>query len=300
MQIVHFEVDSELGKYLKGDKFEKSLNQFENYTEFENVECISIKIDSSADEKTLSNLPQLKLLITRTVGTDHIDINYCNKKGITVKNIPDYGAFNIAEHAFAMLLTGCRNIREIDKEIKNGKYSNTCHLGYALKGKVLGVIGTGRIGLEMIKRAKGFEMEVSAFDIHKKEEFAKALGFEYISLDKLLESSDIISLHAPLTPETHHMIAEPQITKMKEGVILINTARGGLIDTQSLINNISKFRFLGLDVLEDENKFDKENPFLKYDKVLITPHVAYYSDLSVKKIAQETEKIIEEFLLEKQ
>jgi D-lactate dehydrogenase len=166
MQIVHFEVDSELGKYLKGDKFEKSLNQFENYTEFENVECISIKIDSSADEKTLSNLPQLKLLITRTVGTDHIDINYCNKKGITVKNIPDYGAFNIAEHAFAMLLTGCRNIREIDKEIKNGKYSNTCHLGYALKGKVLGVIGTGRIGLEMIKRAKGFEMEVSAFDIH--------------------------------------------------------------------------------------------------------------------------------------
>jgi lactate dehydrogenase-like 2-hydroxyacid dehydrogenase len=96
------------------------------------------------------------------------------------------------------------------------------------------------------------------------------------------------------------MIAEPQITKMKEGVILINTARGGLIDTQSLINNISKFRFLGLDVLEDENKFDKENPFLKYDKVLITPHVAYYSDLSVKKIAQETEKIIEEFLLEKQ
>jgi D-lactate dehydrogenase len=300
MQIVHFEVDRELDKFLKGDKFEKSLNQIADYLEFKQVKCITIKIGSTADEKTLSNFPQLELLITRTVGTDHIDLDYCFKQGITVKNIPDYGAFNIAEHAFALLLAGCRNILSIDKEIKKGKFSYVDHLGFALKGKVIGVIGTGHIGLEMIKRAKGFEMEVIAFDLFRKDDTADSLGFRYVDLDYLLENSDIVSLHAPLTPKTQHMISELQIKKMKEGVILINTARGSLVDNRALTDNISKFRFVGLDVLEGEKEFDKENPLINFDNVLITPHVAFYSDLSVKKIAQETEKIIEEFLLEKQ
>ena len=299
MQIVHFDVDSEIAKYLSGPKVHTSINQdFSEDMKF--AECISIKIGSQADKKTLEKFPDLKLLVTRTVGVDHIDLDYCFSRGVTVQNIPDYGAFNIAEHAFAMLLYGCRNIASSQLDVKSGNFTFEGHLSYALKGKKIGVVGTGRIGLEMIKRAKGFEMEVLAFDIHKKEEAAIDHGFRYVSLEELLKNVDILSLHAPATTETHHLITSKELELMKSGSIILNTARGDLINTEALIKNIKKFRFVGLDVLENEKNFDMNNPLLKFENVLITPHMAFYSDLSVKEIARETNRLIEEYLLEKQ
>lgn len=294
MKIIHFDVDSELSKYLKGTKKDYSIQNIQNQEDFE-AEIISIKTSSQASQENLSKFKNLKRLITRTVGQDHIDMDYCKKKGIEVKNILDYGSFNIAEHAFALLLSLTRNIISSQKDIKNGKFSFEGHLSFSLKGKVIGVIGTGRIGLEMIKRAVGFEMKVLAYDVFKNEEAAKNLGFRYVSLEDLLKDSDVISLHVPLLPETKHIINKKSISKMKDGVILINTARGEIVDTNALIEQIDKFRFIGLDVLEGERGFDKNNKLLKFKNVLITPHVAFYSDSSVKKIAEETEKAQRKF-----
>ncbi|OGK13226.1 hypothetical protein A2861_02860 [Candidatus Roizmanbacteria bacterium RIFCSPHIGHO2_01_FULL_38_15] len=248
------------------------------------------------NKKTLVFFPKLKLIVTRTVGMDHIDLDYCKKMGIVVNNILDYGSFNIAEHAFALLLSGTRNIINSQKEIQKGIFSYTNYLGISLKNKRIGVVGTGKIGLEVIKRAKGFEMEVVAYDVYKNEKAAKKLDFPYITLEELAKTSDVITLHAPLLDSTKHMINKKIIRLMKKGVILINTARGGLIDTRALVNEIKKFRWVGLDVLEDEEKFTKKHPLLTFDNVVITPHIAFYSDASVKKIAEETEKIIYDFL----
>ncbi|MDP4011279.1 MAG: NAD(P)-dependent oxidoreductase [Candidatus Roizmanbacteria bacterium] len=298
MNIIHFDVDAELNKYLKGDTRSDSLLKIDASENFSQIDAISIKTGSNADESALRSFSNLKLLITRTVGTDHIDMDYCKKKGIEVKNILDYGAFNIAEHVFALLLSGTRNIIATQPEIQSGTFSFKGHLGMALKGKMLGVIGTGRIGLEVIKLANAFGMKVVAFDVYKNEEARKELGFEYVELLDLAEISDVITLHAPLLDSTKQMINKSIIKIMKDGVVLINTARGELVDTEALTQNIEKFRFVGLDVLEGEKTFSKDHPLLKFENVVITPHIAFYSDASVKKIAEETERILNESIVQ--
>lgn len=294
MQIIHFDVDKNLSKYLNGTKYEYSLQDYVE-DDISQIEAVSIKLASQADKTTLARFSNLKVLITRTVGTDHIDLDYCRVSEIAVYRIADYGSFNIAEHAFALLLAGARNIISSQNEIRNGIFSYAHHLGVSLKAKTLGVVGTGRIGLEMIKRAKCFEMNVIAFDVSQNKQAQKELDFEYVNLEDLALGSDIITLHAPLLDETYHMINADIIEKMKEGTILINTARGGLIDTKAMIRSISKFRFIGLDVLEDEQVFTKFHPLLEYPNVVITPHIAFYSDASVKKIAEETMRFFDNF-----
>ena len=294
MKIIHFDVDKHLNKYLSGVKESASIQTITNTDDFIDTEIISIKSASIASEKNLSQFPSLKMLITRTVGTDHIDLDYCKEHDIIVKNIVDYGSFNIAEHVFALLLSGTRNIISTQKEINSGKFTFKGHLGFSLKGKTLGVVGTGRIGLEVISRANVFGMKVIAFDVYKNEEAKKELKYEYVELEELAAQSDVITLHAPLLDSTRHMIDKAIISKMKAGVVLINTARGELIDTKALIKYIEKFRWVGLDVIEGEKEFSKDNPLLKFNNVVITPHIAFYSDSSVKKIALETEKLIME------
>lgn len=294
MRIIHFDVDRELKTYLSGETYAQSIQTVDRIDVSE-TEGISIKTAAKADKETLSLFPRLKLLITRTVGVDHIDLEYCKQKGIAVYHILDYGAFNIAEHAFALLLSGTRNILTTQVDIKAGQFSYQGHLGISLKGKTIGIVGTGRIGLEMIKRAKGFEMEVIAYDVYKNEKAQKELGYEYVELDDLFSNSDVISLHAPLLDSTRHMVDEAAISKMREGIVLINTARGELIDTDALLKHIKKFRLIGLDVLEGEKEFSGDHPLLTHSNVIITPHMAFYSDASIKKIAEETERLIQNY-----
>ena len=295
MKTIHFDVDEHLAQYLSGDTRETSLQQLNNAEDYSQVEVISIKTSSKADASSLAQFTSLKLLVTRTVGTDHIDMDYCKERGIEVKNILDYGSFNIAEHAFALLLAGTRNIISTQKEIHSGTFTFQGHLGLALEGKTLGVVGTGRIGLEVICRANAFGMKVIAYDVYKNEKAREELGYHYVELEELAKESDIITLHAPLLDTTHHMINAAIIQKMKNGVVLINTARGELIDTSALIQSIQKFRGVGLDVLEGEKIFSKDHPLLKFNNVVITPHIAFYSDASVKKIASETMRLIDEY-----
>src|SRR3989344_7645621 len=220
MKTIHFDVDEHLAHYLSGDTRDISLQQLNTAEDYSSVETISIKTASRADMTSLAQFTNLKLLVTRTVGTNHIDMDYCKERNIEVKNILDYGAFNIAEHVFALLLTGTRNILSTQDEIKKGTFSFRGHLGIALKGKILGVVGTGRIGLEVIKLAGAFGMKVIAFDVYKNDDAQKELKYEYVELEELAKHSDVITLHAPLLESTRHMINASIIEVMKVGVIL--------------------------------------------------------------------------------
>lgn len=293
MNIIHLDVDNYSKPLLKERSYPHTIQEVKR--PLLKAEIVTLTHNSQVNVDNLKKLPNVRLVITRTVGTDHIDLEMCKKRNIAVYHIIDYGATNIAEHVFALLLSGTRRVLDSQKEIRMGKFSYENFPGFTLKGKVLGVIGTGKIGLETIKIAKSFGMQIIAFDVYKNEQTAQELGFKYVDKSKLFTQSDVITLHAPLLPSTKHIINEESIGKMKEGIVLINTARGGLVHTEDLIKHIQKFRFVGLDVLEDEEKFSKIHPLLRFDNVIITPHIAFFTDYTIKKIAEETYKCIENF-----
>ena len=296
-QIFNFDAYSDFSKLLYGKNFDfplntKTIKDVKNKNE---ARVITIKSSSRIDLFILRNFPNLKLLVTRTVGKDHINLVDCQKAKVVVANIPDYGAFSVAEHVFALLLTLTRKIIFLDKEIRNGRFASTGGKGFTLEGKTFGIIGAGRIGVESIKLAKAFKMKVLAYDMYPNELLAKKVGFSYTSLDHLLTKSDVISLNIPLTKETRYLIGEKEIRKMKRGLVLINTSRGAIIDTTALIGSINKFRYIGLDVLEDENKFSEKHPLLNFKNVVITPHCAFFTDKSSRTIAKKTKEIILNF-----
>lgn len=296
--IIHFNVDKNTGKYLSKNAYSFSLNQsnLSKILNKKNIEAVSIKYQSTVDEKVLDHLPNLKLVVTRTVGIDHLDLDLFKKKGIVIYHIPDYGSHNIAEHTLALLLAGARNITQANEYTHRGKFAYDNFIGIALNGKTLGVIGTGKIGLVFIKLAKAFNLKIIAFDVFKNEKASQELGFKYVNLDELLQKSDFISIHVPLLPQTKHMISGDQIKKMKNDVILVNTSRGSIIDTKALVRYITKFKAICLDVLEDEKNFSKNDPLLKLKNVVITPHIAFYTDDSIKRIAKETENCVIKFI----
>ena len=298
MKIIHFDVDSEIKKYLSGKLFSFSLtlDNLEKVVKKENIEIITFKSQSVINEKILSEFPKLKLIITRTVGVDHVDLTACEKRKIIVKNIPNYGASNIAEHALALLMAGARNIVQANKEVHQGKFFYEFFLGTSFKDKVLGIIGTGKIGLELIKLVSGFGLKVIGYDIVKNEKAAKELNFSYVSLENLLRNSDLISIHVPFFKSTFHLIGEKEIDLIKKGAILVNTSRGEIIDTKALIKQVKKFKAVCLDVVEGEKSFSKKHILLKHKNIIITPHIGFYTDGSVQTIAKITEKYIKDYL----
>lgn len=298
MKIIHFDVDSEIKKYLSGKllSFSLTLDSLEKVVKKENIEIITFKSQSVINEKILSEFPKLKLIITRTVGVDHVDLTACEKRKIIVKNIPDYGASNIAEHALALLMAGARNIIQANEKVHQGKFNYENFLGTSFKGKTLGIIGTGKIGLELLKIVKGFYLKIIGYDVVKNKKATKELNFSYVSLENLLKNSDLISIHVPFLKSTFHLIGEKEIGLIKKGAILVNTSRGEIIDTQALIKQVKKFKAVCLDVVEDEKNFTKNHLLLKYKNVIITPHIGFYTDESIKEIARQTENYIEEFI----
>jgi lactate dehydrogenase-like 2-hydroxyacid dehydrogenase len=224
--------------------------------------------------------------VARTVGVDNIDLNYCKAHNIAVYHTSDYGSQVVAEHALALTLAGARHIVQADREVHSGKFSYERFLGMAIGGKTIGVVGTGRIGSAFIKLLSPFGVHILAYDL------VKNIRVSYVSLRELLEKSDIVSIHVPLLPATKHLIGENEIQYMKQGSILVNTSRGAIIDTNSLIKNIQKFHAVCLDVVENEDKFTKQNPLLRYENVIITPHIGFYTDQSIKRIVKETERCI--------
>ncbi|MCK5460926.1 2-hydroxyacid dehydrogenase [Candidatus Gracilibacteria bacterium] len=276
------------------------LTEKEVWEKYPDTEILCGFIYSTFSKKLIKNLPNLKQIVTRSVGYDHIDLAAAMARKIKVCNVPDYGAHVIAEHVFALLLSTIRCVSKGDNLVEECQFDFHGMRGIALKGKTLGLIGTGKIGKNVARIASlGFLMDVIAFDKFPDLESARENHFQYVdNLDEIWEKSDIISLHVPLLPDTKHLICKDSITKMKDGVILINTARGGLIETKSLIlaARSEKIKYVALDVLEHEKNIRKYRELIELPNVVITPHIAFYADDSMNKMFSEAFASIDRFL----
>jgi D-lactate dehydrogenase len=280
-------------------------------------EILSVFINSRLTEDALSALPRLKLIATRSTGYDHIDLDYCRKRAITVCNVPVYGDNTVAEHTFALILALSRKVIHSHNRARSGDFSPAGLQGFDLRAKTLGVVGTGHIGVHVVRIARGFMMKVIAFDSQPDKRLADALDFDYVdSLDALLAASDVVTLHAPLLPSTHHMINSQNIWRMKKGALLINTARGGLVDTDSLLAALDSGHCAGagLDVFEGEtlikeerqllsNEYNREElrtivknlVLLRRENVIVTPHIAFNSTEALERILLTTIQNIDAF-----
>jgi len=304
-------------RILKDDNisyFDEPLNE-SNGGSAKGIELAVIFLHSKISQKVLKKMPKLKYVITRSVGYDHIDMRACKKRKISVFNVPDYGAQTVAEHTFALILALTRNIQQAVNSTKLGSFSLSGLEGTDISGKTIGVIGPGKIGLEVIKRAKSFDMKIIAYSDHEHPETAKSLGFEFVSLQNLLKKSDIITIHSPLTEKTKHLINKQNINQIKPGAMLINTARGGIVESAALLEALERgiIAKAALDVLEGEMEIEEENEILrrgiskteaellatdyalmKNPKVIITPHIAFYTREALERIIKKTCSLIEQ------
>ncbi len=281
-------------------------------------EVLSVFIYSQIDAATIKKLPHLKLIVTRSTGFDHIDLEAAAARNILVSNVPSYGENTVAEHTFSLILALSRNIHKSHVRRLNNDFSIEGLEGFDLKGKTIGVVGAGKIGLHVIKIAKGFGMEVLAYDAFENRFLAEVLDFTYVPLQKLFASSDIISLHTPYNKETHHLINEQNISLLKRGSILINTARGELIETDALLKGLDEgiLAGVGIDVIEGEllvreekellakrvnsaevEALAEDHALLSRDNVVYTPHIAFYSHEALERILLTTIDNIECYAL---
>jgi D-lactate dehydrogenase len=280
------------------------------------LDALSVFIYSRVTRETLDALPELKFIATRSTGFDHIDLEACRSRGIAVSNVPSYGENTVAEHTIALLLMLSRKVHQSVLQMRSGRVDLAELTGFDLQGKTIGVIGAGHIGLHVIRIARGFGMRVLAFDVRQEPFLADLLGFEYASLDRLLAESDIVTLHSPLTEKTRHLIGREQFAKMKRGAMIVNTARGALIDTDALVEALEsgKLGGAGLDVLEGEELIKEEKELLQQpldverlrmavrnrvllarDNVVFTPHNAFNSREALVRILEVTLANLEAF-----
>jgi len=217
------------------------------------AEVISVFVTSQVTKQMLDSLPKLRLIACRSTGFNNIDLQTATERDITVVNVPTYGESTVAEYAFTLLLALMRKVPEV-LESENEQLYQPGLLGRDLFGKTIGVIGSGHIGQYAIKIANGFSMNVIAYDAYPKQELQEALHFSYVSLDELLAQSDIVTIHAPYLPATHHLLNAERIARMKKGAILVNTARGEIVDTGALVEALTNHHLGGavIDVVEGE------------------------------------------------
>ncbi len=235
--------------------------------------------DAHITADIIAALDRCKMIIRYGIGYDNVDLKAAGAKGIYVCNAPSYGTYDIAEHTMALLLSACKHIPIADKCARSGQW-NAERVGKVrrLRGKILGLVGFGRIAREVIARARGFEMDILVYDPYQSEADVAALGAKSVDLDTLLELSDYVTLHAPLTEETHHMMGMDQFRKMKKEAVLINTGRGGLVNENELIFALLSGEIAGaaLDVFETE-PLPPTSKLLGMENVVLTPHVAWNS-----------------------
>lgn len=267
-------------------------------------DAVCIFVNDLADEDVVAILSQnqVKTIALRCAGFNNIDLNACKAKGISVVRVPAYSPHAIAEHAVALLLSLTRHLPQAYIRTKTGNFTLEGLVGRDLNGLTAGILGTGKIGKVMAELLRGFGMKVLLFDPMPDKTWAKEKGFEYVEFRNLLEKSDVISLHCPLNDETFHIINDSSIGLMKKDVVLINTGRGALIDTEALVNALKKKRIGGaaLDVYEEESKYffsdwsdqiitdDILARLLTFPNVLITSHQGFLTENALEAIAEVT------------
>src|SRR3989344_243827 len=324
MKIGFFEVEGWEEKILRPQlsddelSFSKEKIDIDNLPKDTSYDILSIFIDSKIEKGILSNFPNLKFVTTRSTGYEHINLVDCKKKNILVSYVPGYAENTVAEYTFGLILSLTRKIYSAISQIKSKDFFSIANLrGIDLKDKTLGVIGVGRIGKEVIRLARGFGMKVIATSPREESQLAKELGFTYLPLEDLLKNSDIITLHCPYNSSTHHLINKNNVNFIRKGAFLINTARGGIVETEALVIALENgiIQGAGLDVLEGEADMRDELEFLskqtsseeklktvlydhmlmKMPNVLITPHIAFNSYEALTRIVDTTIENIKNF-----
>ncbi len=259
-------------------------------------DILGVFMDSTINAATIASLPDIKFITTLSTGFDHIDVKAAAARSIPVSSVPAYGENTVAEFAFALLLSLSRKICEARDRVRIEKKFTTEGLtGFDLAGKTLGVVGTGRIGKHAVRMGKGFNMNIIAYDVYHDDAFAAQMGFPYVSLEELLAKSDVITIHAPYLPSTHHLINASNVGLIKKGAYLINTARGAIVETPALLSALKSGQLggAGLDVLEEENEMkggniDVEKDLLAMPNVIVTPHNAFNTKEAFLRILDTT------------
>jgi D-lactate dehydrogenase len=273
-------------------------------------EAVCIFVNDTANAEVLQLLAEqgVRVIALRCAGFNNVDLQAARQLGMKVVRVPAYSPYSVAEHTLALILTLNRKTHRAYNRVKEGNFALNGLMGFDLNGKTVGLIGLGKIGLVTAKILRGFGCRVLGYDIEKRDEFDE-IGVEFSDLDTLYSESDIVSLHCPLTPATHHLINKASIAKMKPGVMLINTSRGALVDTRAVIAALKSghIKYLGIDVYEEEGDLFFEDlsdrviqddvfmRLLSFNNVLITGHQAFFTSNALEAIASVTLHNITEF-----
>ena len=246
--------------------------------------------------EVLEKCENVKMLAVAFTGLDHVDLKYCEERGIKVQNCAGYATTAVAELTFGLLLDLCRNIGKCDTAARNGG-TKAGLIGFELEGRTMGIVGTGAIGARVAKIADAFGMDVIAYSRTP----GKVAGVRYVSLEELLAQADVVSLHVPLTDETRGMIGAEELALMKETAVLVNTARGPVVDTKALADALNSGRIAGaaIDVFDAEPPLDADEPLINAKNTVVTPHVAFATDESMIKRAEIEFRNIAEFIKDK-
>lgn len=322
MKYAFFELENWEKEYFQNEIHDSELVFFDHALsdqtpDIATFEVVITFIHTQMNKELLDQMPNLKFITTMSTGFDHIDIEECRRRGIVVSNVPSYGETVVAEHTFALLLSIARRLPESIERVRSGNFMPSGLTGFELRGKTIGVVGVGSIGTNVIKIARGFGMNVIVYKRTPDYALEKELGCKFVELPILYQQSDIVTLHIPYTKETHHYLSDEAFSQMKDGVVLLNTARGALINTTALLKALEsgKVKAAGLDVLEEEplleeekdllsQDFDKEklltvlqdHMLLNHPKVVITPHNAFNSQEALKKIVETTHENLSAFV----
>jgi D-3-phosphoglycerate dehydrogenase len=292
------------------EEYRKRLEVLGNLTIFENMPSSIDEFVSRVEgadivivgrygfsEKVFLAAKNLKMISVWQTGYDHINIKAATEKGVIVSNVPDYAYDSVAEMVFAFILNLMRKVHLADMGLRNGNFDWRNYIGNQLMGKTIGVVGIGSIGTRVIQIAHGFNMNVIAYSDHPNNNEARKLGVKFVDLDTLLKESNVISLHVPLTSETEHMIGTKEFARMKKSAILINTARGKIVDEDALIIALKNKQIggAGLDVFERE-PLPLNSQLLEFENVALTPHVAFLSHESLDECTRVCVQNVEKFI----
>lgn len=264
----------------------------------EEADVVSVFVYSRIDAELLAALPRLRFVSTRSTGFDHLDVSALRSRGVLASYVPAYGENTVAEHAFALIFALARNLQTAISKTRALDFGLAGLEGRDLRGKTLGVVGVGRIGVHAVRLGRGAGMRVVAFDVRENPALAAAEHFDYVSFAEVLEQSDVITIHAALTPDTHHLFNREAFARIKPGALLVNTARGAIIDSEALCEALDAGRLggAGLDVFEGEELIKDEverlrqplsqfqlrqlalcHSLLRRENVILTPHVAFFT-----------------------
>ena len=276
----------------------------------QDTDAVCIFVNDTADAAVIDAMVDngVKLLALRCAGFNNVDLKAAKGK-LPVVRVPAYSPYAVAEYSLALMLSLNRKIHRAYWRTRDGNFSLNGLMGFDMHGKTIGIIGTGKIAKILIRLLKGFGMRILAYDLYPDMKFAGEEGISYVSLDELYRESDIISLHCPLTDQTKYMLDKDSIDKMKEGVMIINTGRGQLINTNDLIEGLKekKIAAAGLDVYEEEGEYfyeDKSDKIidddvlarlLSFNNVIVTSHQAFFTKEALHNIAETTLQNIEDF-----